>query len=196
MSDDFLPLINRIDELTRQKSRVAVAIDGNCAAGKTSLAALLESIFSCSIISMDDFFLRPFQRTPERLGEPGGNIDYERFLEEVANPLKSGEPLSYRRYDCQTGKLSEPVPAELRPLYVIEGVYSLHPYFDGAYDVRVFLRLDEGEQRDRLLERNAGLYKRFINEWIPMENEYFERFRISDKCDFVFMTGSRKGETI
>ena len=36
---------------------------------------------------MDDFFLRPEQRTEERLKEVGGNVDRERFLEEVARPL-------------------------------------------------------------------------------------------------------------
>lgn len=28
---------------------------------------------------LDDFFLRMEQRTPERLREVGGNVDYERF---------------------------------------------------------------------------------------------------------------------
>lgn len=27
---------------------------------------------------MDDYFLQPFQRVPERLEEIGGNVDYER----------------------------------------------------------------------------------------------------------------------
>lgn len=27
---------------------------------------------------MDDYFLQPFQRVPERLKEIGGNVDYER----------------------------------------------------------------------------------------------------------------------
>ena len=32
---------------------------------------------------MDDYFLQPYQRTEERLAEPGGNVDYERFKEEI-----------------------------------------------------------------------------------------------------------------
>ena len=32
---------------------------------------------------MDDFFLRPEQRRPERFAEPGGNVDRERFAAEV-----------------------------------------------------------------------------------------------------------------
>ena len=184
------PLFDRIDELKQQKTCVIVAIDGNSAAGKSSTAALLKSAYSCNVFSMDDFFLRPGQRTPERLSELGGNIDYERFLDEIIQPLKSGEPFTYRPYNCQIGELAAPVSVVPNHLNVIEGVYSLHPHFIGAYDIKVFLRLDESEQRHRLLERNAALYDRFVNEWIPMENRYFEHFKIADKCDFVFDTGS------
>ena len=28
-------------------------------------------------------------------------------------------------------------------------------------------------------------YNRFINEWAPKENQYFEEMKIRDKCDFV-----------
>jgi hypothetical protein len=29
------------------------------------------------------------------------------------------------------------------------------------------------------------LWKRFEAEWIPMENQYFETFRIRERCDLV-----------
>jgi uridine kinase len=144
---EFLPLFSRIDELMKQKKSIIAAIDGNSAAGKTSLAAVLKSRYDCNIFSMDDFFLTPHQRTPDRLDEPGGNIDYERFCEEIIEALKSGKPFSYRAYCCQTMKLSEPIQVNPNPLNIIEGAYSLHPYFAGAYDIKVFLRLDEAEQR-------------------------------------------------
>lgn len=38
---------------------------------------------------MDDFFLRIEQRTPERMTEVGGNVDYERFLETVLFPVSA-----------------------------------------------------------------------------------------------------------
>jgi uridine kinase len=169
-----------------QKERVVVAIDGNSAAGKSSLAASLKETYSCNVISMDSFFLRPEQRTTERLAQPGGNIDYERFAEEVIEPLGSGEPFVYHPYDCSTMELTAPVLVDPTPLLIVEGVYCLHPNFAGIYDISVFLMLEEAEQHRRLLERNPFLLERFINEWIPMENKYFEHFRIPEKCDFVF----------
>lgn len=186
---DFLPLFCRIDQLRQLQKTVTVAIDGNSAAGKSSFVALLKSIYSCNVFTMDDFFLRPSQRTPNRLSEPGGNIDYERFCEEVLAPLKSGEAFTYRPYSCRTGELTAPVSVTPNPINVIEGVYSLHPRFDGEYDVKVFMGLSEEQQRRRLLERNPNLYDRFVCEWLPMEKMYFEQMKIPDKCDFVFDTG-------
>ena len=78
------------------------ALDGRCASGKTTLASALREAVGCGVIHMDDFFLRPEQRTEERLSQPGGNVDRERFLQEVLLPLKRGESFSYRPYDCRT----------------------------------------------------------------------------------------------
>ena len=77
-----------------------IAIDGRCAAGKTTLAARLVKELGGDVIHMDDFFLPPALRTPERRSEPGGNVHYERFLTEVLPNLRSGRPFFYRRFDC------------------------------------------------------------------------------------------------
>ena len=74
----------------RGKNFVMVAIDGKCTSGKTTLASKLAEIYDCNVFHMDDFFLRPEQRTSERFAEIGGNVDYERFQEEVLFPLRSG----------------------------------------------------------------------------------------------------------
>ena len=129
----FAPLFKRIEELLQDKEQVTIAIDGNCASGKSTLAALLKSMYDCNVFAMDDFFLQPFQRTPKRYEQPGGNVDYERFQEEVLNPLLKGEPFSYRQFDCMTMAFKEEkVNVSPRSLQVIEGAYSLHPYFEKA----------------------------------------------------------------
>jgi len=185
----FQQLFDKINFYLAKKEHIVAAIDGKSGAGKSSLAKLLKETFSCDVISMDHFFLRPAQRTAERLSTPGGNIDFERFGEEVLKPLKNGEPFIYRPYDCKTGKPGGSVDVNPKPLVVIEGVYSMHPIFTeafGAYDVSVFLDIDSDDQRRRLYERNPDMLERFISEWIPMENMYFEHFRIPEKCDLVF----------
>ena len=175
----------KIDELLTQKDMVVVAIDGKCTSGKTTLAAQLAEIYDCNVFHMDDFFLRPEQRTPERFAEIGGNVDYERFREVVLLPLKSGKAFSYRPFDCSTFTLAAPVTVAPKKLNIIEGTYSHHPYFGNSYDLKILLTVDEETQRQRILERPAFLHKRFFEEWIPMENRNFREFDIPDKCDIL-----------
>ena len=176
---------HQINMLLEEKNFVIVAIDGKCTSGKTTLASQLAEIYDCNVFHMDDFFLRPEQRTPERFAEVGGNVDYERFHEEVLLPLKSGKAFSYRPFDCSTFTLAAPVTVAPKKLNVIEGTYSHHPYFGNPYDLKILLTVDEETQRKRILERPAFLHKRFFEEWIPMENRYFEAFRISDRSEII-----------
>lgn len=165
---------NRIDELLARKDRVLVAIDGKCTSGKTTLAARLAEVYDCNVFHMDDFFLRPEQRTQERFAQVGGNVDYERFYREVLEPLKAGGVFSYRPFDCRTLTLGAPVAVLPKRLNIIEGTYSHHPYFAEPYDLKLLLTVSEETQRQRILQRPAFLHKRFFEEWIPMENRYFD----------------------
>lgn len=176
---------NVIQQLLCQKETVIVAIDGNCTSGKTTLANQLAANYDCNVFHMDDFFLRPEQRTAERFTEIGGNVDYERFNEEVLFPLKSGKAFSYRPFDCGTFQLADPVTVSPKKLNIIEGTYSLHPYFGKVHDLKILLTITPELQRERVLQRPIFLHKRFFEEWIPMENRYFDGFRIPDKCDLV-----------
>lgn len=171
----FQQIRNLIDPLLAQKSRVLVAIDGSCTSGKTTMGELLRQHYGCTVFHMDDFFLRPEQRTAQRLAQVGGNVDYERFWEEVLLPLRAGEPFSYRPYDCSSCTLADPVAVQPGTLSVIEGSYSLHPYFGEPYDLKLVLTVTEEDQRNRILKRPAQLQQRFFREWIPMENAYLQQ---------------------
>lgn len=48
MNESLDQIRNRIDELMSQKEQVIVAIDGNCTAGKTTLAGNLSEIYDCN----------------------------------------------------------------------------------------------------------------------------------------------------
>ena len=176
---------HQINMLLEEKNFVIVAIDGKCTSGKTTLASQLAEIYDCNVFHMDDFFLRPEQRIPERFAEVGGNVDYERFHEEVLLPLKSGKAFSYRPFDCSTFTLAAPVTVAPKKLNVIEGTYSHHPYFGNPYDLKIMLTVDAETQRQRVLERPAFLHKRFFEEWIPMENRYFDGFAIPSEAGFI-----------
>lgn len=165
-----------------------LAIDGASASGKTTLAARLQERYGAAVFHTDDFFLRPEQRTPERLAEPGGNMDRERFSEEVLLPLSRGEQVVYRPYDCGRQALAPSVTVKPRRLTVVEGAYSLHPELVSYYDLSVFLRIDPALQQKRILKRNPDKAERFFREWIPMEQRYFEATKIEERADILLDT--------
>jgi len=175
-----------IDALLQQKDQVLIAIDGSCGAGKTTLTGRLAAHYDCNVFHMDDFFLRPEQRTPERYEETGGNVDYERFREEVLLPLRSGKPFSYRPFDCKTLSLSAPVMVTPKKLTIVEGSYSMHPYFGDPYSLKILLTVSPELQRERILKRPARLHEQFFSRWIPMENRYLEAFHIASQCDLIY----------
>ena len=73
-----------------------------------------------------------------------------------------------------------------KKLNIIEGTYSLHPYFGEVYDLKVFLTITPELQQERILQRPAFLHKQFFEEWIPMENRYFEKLIISRNFNLTF----------
>ena len=177
-------LFSEIEKLLSVKARVTVAIDGGAATGKTTLAAMLAKRYGAQIVHMDDFFLRPEQRTQARFAEPGGNLDRERFLEEVVPYIGKGA-FSYRIFDCSRMCLHGAAQISDARLTVVEGSYSHHPSFAEVFDLRVFLRVDEQERRARIVVRNGEKSEMFFTRWIPLENRYFEVFGIEEKADIV-----------
>ena len=159
-----------------------IAIDGMSGSGKSTFASLLHELFpESNLFHMDDYFLRPSQRTEVRLNEVGGNIDYERFHDEIVRNLDNCNGLSYRKYDCCTQTLGDFIHVPWKSLVIIEGSYSHHPCFKNPYDLRVFLDIPAEEQKRRILLRNGEfMLNRFISEWIPKENAYFDKFDIKN----------------
>ena len=181
----FLPLFAKLDQML-ERGTVTLAIEGGSASGKSTLGTLLETLYGCTVLHTDDFFLRPAQRTPERYKEVGGNIDYERFSEEVLLPLGKREPIIYRKFDCSAQTLSEPHTVLPEKLTVVEGVYSMHPKFENYYNLSVFLDIAPELQAARIAKRNTPeLAKRFHDTWIPLENLYFEKMQTQNRCSIT-----------
>ncbi|MDD3213564.1 MAG: hypothetical protein PHY64_07810 [Eubacteriales bacterium] len=175
-----LPLITLLETRLREDRRATLALDGDCASGKTSLIELLAPLYNCNVFHMDDFFLPLSLRTPQRLAQPGGNVHYERFLSQVLTGLLSGEPFDYDTYSCHTGE-TRSVRVVPRPVSLVEGSYSLHPAFEDAYQklhaIRALLTVTPDEQVARIRLRNGeALLQRFQNEWIPLEIRYFQAY--------------------
>ncbi len=187
----FLPLFEAIDRALENRAFVNVGVDGRCGSGKSTLGVMLRDVYGGNLISADDFFLPKELRTTERLSAPGGNIHYERFLKELS-PLKENQSLFYRVFDCSTMNYAETVAVLPKPVNIIEGSYCLRPDFQHLYNLKVFLTVNQAEQRRRISKRNGeDILKVFVDRWIPMEEAYFEKFQIQSAADFVFDTGKK-----
>lgn len=179
----------RRNEPRETKEWVLIAIDGRCASGKTTLAGCLKQQLSCELVHMDDFFLRPEQRTKERLLEPGGNVDAERMLSEVIKPLLAGKDASYHPYDCHTGSFAAPVflSNKGKKTLLIEGAYSCRPDLWDFYDLHIFLTVDKETQKKRIAARNgATAAVQFAERWIPLEEQYFQAYQIKERCELCY----------
>ena len=190
-------LMKRIRTLAAHKDMVILGIDGMCGSGKSSLAELLKNQLEPELyivmIHMDDFFLPPELRSPKRYAEPGGNVHYERFEEEVLAPLSRGEKrLCYRRFDCGRMKYEpEPICVDIpeKSLIIIEGSYSLRPGLREAYDLRLFTCCSSEAQLDRIARRSGkGRLQNFIDRWIPLEDAYFRDCSIRECADLIMDT--------
>lgn len=177
----------KMNGILKNNGFVRVAIDGNCAAGKTTFANALSKEFNCNLFHMDDFYLTPGMRTTERLNEPGGNVDRERFLKEVLEPLRNGEEIIYKPYDCTVKDFKEPVKIIPERVVITEGSFSCHPELFDFYDLHIFLSIPPEKQMERIIKRNGEKEaENFKNKWIPLEEKYFEYFNIKEKCELVF----------
>jgi len=184
---EYVELFKLIEQPLKFDRRVILGIDGRCGAGKTTLAKIITRVYGGDFISTDDFYL-PFEfRTPERMAIPGGHINYERFIRQVLDPIKSGRTrLEYENFNCFT-KVATPIVANLdSKIIVIEGSYSLHPWVRDLYSHSAFLDIPDSIQKERILKRNGEeKYEMFKNIWIPFEDNYRKAYKIDKYCSIM-----------
>lgn len=184
---------DKIDRILRAIEKApgevkVIAIDGRCASGKTTLAERLSQETGAGVIHMDDFFLPAKLRTIERMKEPGGNVHYERFAEEVLPMLKSTGEFGYRRFECGRMELGEVRRVPAGKLRIVEGAYSCHPKFGNYMSLRVFCDVAAVEQRKRIKTRNGEeALPDFLGKWIPMEERYFAAYKIRENADIILI---------
>ena len=184
-SFSLMALYRDLTRLLERGERAVIAIEGRCAAGKSRTADWLSQRLDVPVVHMDHFFLRPEQRTKERLSKPGENVDHERFREEVLAPLTAGEAVSYRPWSCQTETLGEPITLTPSPVVLVEGSYSCHPSLWDYYDRHVFLTVDPEEQLRRIEARDGpSQLSVFRKKWIPLEEWYFSALQVEERCDY------------
>ena len=175
-------VLNRTD-----KEYVIIAIDGPSGSGKTEFAKSISKTFDCNVFHMDDFFLPHERKTPERLATPGGNVDWERFKEQVMDKITTGEEFTYDIYHCKTGDITKSKVVKPKRLNIVEGVYSMHPELIDNYEYKIFFDVSREKQLERILHRSSEkVLQKYINDWIPLEDAYFKAYKGRRVADFSF----------
>jgi uridine kinase len=169
-----------------RKARL-VAIDGRGGSGKSTLAhRLAEGWHKAFVIEMDDFY-RP---STERAFAPavhGGNYDRERLVKGVLEPLASGRPGRYQRYDWEKDRLAEwhDVPADA--IVLIDGVYSTSEMLRDYFDYKIWVESPYDVRLKRGLERDGeAMRSEWVDHWMPAEDRYVAAERPDEHANLVF----------
>ena len=159
-----------------------ISIEGSCASGKTTIAQKISDNFDVTIIHADDFFLNDTDKQKE-IGV-GEYIDYRRLSNLLKN-LSLGKTINYQKYDC-TKKEHIDTTIKVKPIVIVEGVYSYNQYLRQYFDYLIFVSVNRNLQLERLEKRSSPfIYKRFIEEWIPREDKYFKTLNILNNANIV-----------
>lgn len=164
-----------------------VGIGGAAAAGKTTLCqALLAESPSIQMVPQDHFRKSEADRNslPSTEKPPGFDFELERLRREVLEPLTQGSVAEYRPRDFHTGELQDPLTVSPSGIILVEGVYVLHEDLRSRYSYRIHVaasaeaRLERAGERARHSGINFGpLRNRYLEEWFPNEDRYFQAQR-------------------
>ena len=165
----YQELLDTIEELKKTYNAFAVAIDGMTGAGKTALAAHLSKKFGAPVVHLDDFRLPLSERKPDWETTPGGEMDFERFDEEIVTPWLTKKPLVYSVVDPKSGEITERRALPDGQMFLFEGTYALHPLIRDFYDLRLFMKVDGQVQANRLAKGGTPADA----STLARENEYF-----------------------
>lgn len=143
-----------------------VLIDGPAGAGKSTLADDLTRNWPGQtdpvLVRMDDIY-------PGWDGLAAGS---EFLTAELLEPLRSGRPAGWRRYDWVSATRAEWHPVGAGRPVVVEGCGTLSAANARLGDVRVWLDADDDLRKTRALARDHGGFDPFWDMW----QEQFERF--------------------
>lgn len=191
---------NQLDQLASDIERSAaqssspfvVAIDGGSGAGKSTLAAWLAKRLDALIISGDDFFSGgvTLRSDPASLLAEVC-IDW-RSLEQVLRTLSTNGQAHFLPFDWEAfdgSKCSDPILLKVRPIIIVEGVYSARPELRELVDFSILIDIPKDLRTQRLVAREGeiGAWER---QWHRAEDWYFEKRAKREGFDVVVMSDS------
>lgn len=155
-----------------------VLVDGRSGAGKSTFADILAAeLTDALIVRLDDVYP----------GWDGLRAGADTARERILEPLRRGDPGSWRVWDWRTGQLSERVRSVApAPVVIVEGAGILTPESAGLADVTVWLDAPRDARRTRALARDGDTYRPHWSRWEQQEEDHLREHDPRGLARFVF----------
>jgi uridine kinase len=170
-----------------QTSPLLVAIDGQSAAGKSTLARFIQQqIPNTVIVQADDFYRVMDEHERAALDAKGGYLTYYDWLRLEAQlllPLAQGHSARYQRYNWGENRLGEwtVIPAE--GVIVVEGLYTLRPELRAYYHVKIWVETSFPTRMRRQGKRTDPW--EWVERWEAAEVFYVQQHTPQTYADIV-----------
>jgi uridine kinase len=153
-----------------------VCVDGPACSGKTTLAGRLAlTLGGIPVIHMDDLYE----------GWDGLDAVTERVEAWLLEPLRTGRPARYRRYDWLAGSYAEWHDVPRSHTLVVEGVGSAARIVDDHAVLKVWVEAPSETRHARGVNRDAGGFGPYWEAWAEAERRHFAVERTRDRADLL-----------
>lgn len=158
---------------------VVVAIDGQSGSGKTTFAARLRAVLpDAAVVHLDHIYP----------GWDGLAATPALVTTQILEPLRRGEPASYRRFDWVRGEFGAMTAVPATRYLIIEGAGSTVGPARPYVDVRVWLDAGEAVRKHRALTRDGDAYRPHWRRWADQEDEVFGADHTREHAHLVLCT--------
>lgn len=188
---EFADIVDAIEQLRATSLRLVVAITGFGGAGKSTLSRALVDAVPDSVRLRGDDFLDPERSHRRSSGWDG--VERARMRTEVLEPFRSGDPVSFRPYDWDAGRLGPITVLPQASVLLVDAIGVLHPDLEGCFDLTVWVDVGletagrQGLERDR---RNGHDHDRLWAEvWTPNDRDFAAEFNPRERADLLFTAG-------
>ena len=168
------------DALSVDRARVAVLIDGQSGAGKTTLAALLRDGWrgAVEVVALDDVYP----------GWDGLAAGADAAREQILEPWAAGESARWNRWDWARSVPGDEMLTRADASLIIEGSGVLTEASAAYAPIRVWLDSPEAARRERALTRDGDAYRPHWERWAAQEDALFAADGTRARADLMVET--------
>jgi hypothetical protein len=158
-----------------------VAVDGPAGSGKTTFAGRLSRALRASGATVAELHVDDLLE-----GWSGLETFWPRWVAQIAEPLRGGEPAHYQRYDWIREQFDERwVTVAVPDVLMLEGVSSARTATDPHRGLGVYVTVDRALRLARGVARDGeGLRPRWLS-WMTAEDRHFAAEGTASRVDVI-----------